>query len=91
MSKGARVRSGRSRSGLLEKRQQILALHFLRRGEQSEVDQPQSPSESAEQTKPDGACPKEWCGRYGKWSEYPCITKAGKPAKKAHQGRKSYV
>lgn len=78
MSKGSRVRSGRSRSALLERRKSIRRAFILRRYQRLEVDWP------ADADRDVAPCPVAYCGATG---DEPCKTKTGADAKRWHKGR----
>lgn len=91
MSKGARVRGGRNRSALLERREGKRRAFILRRYKRLEVDWPtEEPTfegaVSEVQGVPDSAapCPVVYCGATG---DEPCKTKKGAPSKRRHKDR----
>jgi hypothetical protein len=88
MSKGARVRAMRDRVELLENREATRVLHRITGRSVNREDKPRVTRRS----NPGGPkvyepCPVETCRQAGPWSENPCLTKSGEPAKKAHKGR----
>lgn len=80
MSKGNRVRSGRSRAALLERRESKLAAFILRRKmAQQKAEKSERKAEQA-----GDVCPVATCKAAG---DEPCRTKSGAPAKRRHKGR----